>query len=514
MVHTLQIRNQAIHLVPPREQAHVNLLRKFEEYVASITSLPRIQSERYQVSLDDSDVDASTLTYRSLLTKLPGGGSELKSVYGTINSVVVALKDYLKVWLQYQALWDMQPDAIHSLLGDDLAQWLSMLAEVKRSRSTFDTSESSKSFGPILINYSQVQSKVNLKYDALQADLVSKFGAKLGSVSQEFFRTIRQARQDLEGHSVDTTSTSEAVEFITLLQDLKSKVKQWTADVQVYENGQKVLERQRFAFPADWLYSDNIISEWEAFNDILHRKDSAMQAQISILQMKVVEEDKLIEKKIVEIIADFDKNKPVGSDTTPEQAINTLSIFETRLLRVKDEFDSITQAKVALDLDVKPDDRLSTRLEELRDLKSSWSELSKIWVVINELKATPWSAVNPRKVRSVLDESIINQMKALPARVRSYSSYEFTMNLAKNFVKMNAHVMSLKSEALKERHWKTLMRSLNVNWSLSELTLGQVWAVDLNKNENAIKDVMIAAQVWLSVCFLSFIHRILGRNGP
>lgn len=39
-----------------------------------------------------------------------------------------------------------------------------------------------------------------------------------------------------------------------------------------------------------------------------------------------------------------------------------------------------------------------------------------------------------------------------------------------------------------------LTKSLRVSWVLSELTLGQVWEVDLLRHESAIKDVLIVAQ--------------------
>lgn len=55
-------------------------------------------------------------------------------------------------------------------------------------------------------------------------------------------------------------------------------------------------------------------------------------------------------------------------------------------------------------------------------------------------------------------------------------------------------VIELKSEALKDRHWKQLMKRLHVNWVLSELTLGQLWDVDLQKNEMIVKDVLLVAQ--------------------
>lgn len=55
-------------------------------------------------------------------------------------------------------------------------------------------------------------------------------------------------------------------------------------------------------------------------------------------------------------------------------------------------------------------------------------------------------------------------------------------------------VIELKSEALKDRHWKQLMKRLHVNWVVSELTLGQIWDVDLQRNEAIVKDVLLVAQ--------------------
>lgn len=55
-------------------------------------------------------------------------------------------------------------------------------------------------------------------------------------------------------------------------------------------------------------------------------------------------------------------------------------------------------------------------------------------------------------------------------------------------------VVELKSDALKERHWKQLMRKLRVNWILSDLTLGQVWDVDLQANEAVVKEIIMTAQ--------------------
>ena len=59
---------------------------------------------------------------------------------------------------------------------------------------------------------------------------------------------------------------------------------------------------------------------------------------------------------------------------------------------------------------------------------------------------------------------------------------------------MNILISELKSDALKERHWKTLMKRLRVTWVLSEMTLGHLWDIDLQKNEMIVKDILAIAQ--------------------
>jgi len=88
----------------------------------------------------------------------------------------------------------------------------------------------------------------------------------------------------------------------------------------------------------------------------------------------------------------------------------------------------------------------------------------------------------------------MNQLNELPARLRTYSSYEHVKKVLKTYTRVNVMVVELKSEAVKERHWKRLMKALRVSWVLPELTLGHLWDIDLIKNEAVVKDVLLVAQ--------------------
>lgn len=273
----------------------------------------------------------------------------------------------------------------------------------------------------------------------------------------------------------------------------------WDKQVDVYREAQRILERQRFQFPNSWLHVDNIEGEWSAFNEIMKRKDSAIQTQVASLQTKIVAEDKAVENRTVDFLNEWETNKPTGGKTRPDDALQQLQLFESKFSRLKEERDNVAKAKEALELQESAgvpnnsSERMTVVLEELQDLRGVWGELAKIWAQIDETREKPWLSVQPRKLRQSL-ETMMSQLKELPARLRMYESYEYVKKLIQSYIKVNMLIVELKSDALKERHWKQLTKQLRVNWIISDLTLGQVWDVNLLKNEAIVKDIILVAQ--------------------
>ena len=51
-------------------------------------------------------------------------------------------------------------------------------------------------------------------------------------------------------------------------------INKWTIDVDIYQQGQKTLDRQRYQFPKDWIYYEQIEGEWSSFNEIFNKKST------------------------------------------------------------------------------------------------------------------------------------------------------------------------------------------------------------------------------------------------
>jgi len=81
--------------------------------------------------------------------------------------------------------------------------------------------------------------------------------------------------------------------------------------LQTFQAGEKILDRQRYQFPQNWLYADHVLGEWSAFSDIMKRKEGAMQTQVGNLQVKIIAENKAVEQKAQDLLVDWEKEKPV-----------------------------------------------------------------------------------------------------------------------------------------------------------------------------------------------------------
>ncbi|KAH1445767.1 hypothetical protein KXX68_006905 [Aspergillus fumigatus] len=476
LVHEISMRNQVLHLDPPLQYARASWFSHFDNWLGVICHLEKIKSSRYQISIDHCTED-------------------LSHVYSVVEGRLKEVSEYVDKWLQFQSLWDLRSEQVYDILGDDLAQWLQLLQEIRKSRATFDTSEVSRSFGNIKIDYEQVQTRVNAKYDQWQHEILLKFGSKLGARMREVHSEIAAARRDLEGQTLEASSTAHAVSFITIVQQCKRKAKVWEPEVNIFRQGQATLARQRYQFPSDWLHVENVDGEWAALNELLARKSKIVHDQTEGLRAKITAEDKVIGDKITEVIAQWNEEKPVSGTIPPEEASRTLSSFQSRLEALQAEFEMVSKAKEALDLPASVESSLPAILEEVQDFMSVWAALSTIWKSLNDLRDMLWTSVQPRKLRQSID-GLIKMTKEMPSRMRQYAAFEHIQNVLRQLLKVNPLLSDMKSEAVRERHWQKIYKALKPGkrFSLVSLTLGDVWDLQLATSESVIRDIIAQAQ--------------------
>ena len=487
--HEIIMQNQVISVEPPIKFARAKWLSYLDDWLGVLCMLPQIKASRY-------DLDVGRAAIRpSRFSNLPQNCRvTLRAAYEALDKKLDVLTSYVNKWFQFQSLWDLQIEQVHEYIGENLDLWLQLLQDIRKARSTFDTSDSSKSFGNVKVIYEQAQTKVTSKYDQWQHGLIVNFATRLGARINEVFTEIQSARKELESQSLETSLTAQAVNFITVVQQNKRKVKEWTPELQIFRKGQTALFRQRYQ-PANWLPVERIDDEWTMLNDLLDRMSKAVQDRLDALKAQVLTEDGIVQKKIHTIQAQWIEQKPTSGTIEPEIALSLLNDFNKQVTGLIKEEDTITRAKDALDLPSASNSQLPNLLEELNDLKSVWTALSTIWKSINELKDTLWSSIQTRKTRQSL-ESLVKASKDMPSRMRQYAAFDHVQSVLRKYVKENSLIQDLRSEAIRERHWNKIYKTLKPSKRYSSLSmlLGDVWDLQLSSNESFLRNVISQAQ--------------------
>lgn len=492
LVHEISMRNQFIYLEPPPDFARADWLSQFHEWLGIVCNLPIIKSSRYEMRMTISNQRPTNSRFTYLPNCCIG---DLSFAYQVIEEKLREISIYVDKWLQFQSLWDLQPEQVYDMLGENLGSWLQLLQEIRKTRSTFDTSESSRSFGSATIDYEQVQTRVNAKYDQWQHDILLKFAMRLGNRTREVYAEVEKARRDLEGQSLEASSTAQAVTFITVVQQCRRKVEVWEPEIEMFRQGQTLLSRQRYHFPSDWLYADQVDHEWTLLNDILSRKLKIVEDQTDALRAKTLAEDKVVSGKIEEAVNQWNEEKPISGNIHPEKASATLGFFQTRLTNLRAESEMVFKAKEALDLPGNQDNILLAILEEVNDFTSVWAALSTIWKSLNDLRDLLWNSVQPRKLRQSID-GLIKMTKEMPSRMRQYAAFEHIQSILRQLLKVNPLLSDMKSEAVRERHWHKIFKALKPGkrYSQVSLSLGDVWDLQLTTSEPVIRDIIVQAQ--------------------
>ncbi|KAK4240895.1 dynein heavy chain, N-terminal region 1-domain-containing protein [Achaetomium macrosporum] len=490
LVHEITMRNQVIYLDPPLEFARASWFSQLQDWIGVVCNLKKIKATRYQMSI------STTVYEEPRFNDLPSECTQaLLRVQTSVENKIREIGAYVDKWLQFQSLWDLQSEHVYDVLGDQLSRWLQLLQEIRKTRQTFDTTEVSRSFGHITIDYDQVQTKVNAKYDQWQHDILIKFASRLGTRMREVHAEIEKARRDIEGQAIEANSTAQAVQFITTVQSCKRQVKLWAPEVETFRQGESTLVRQRYQFPNDWLHVEQVDGAWDALNEALARKAKIVQDQTDALRAKIIAEDKVILDKINEIAQQWNEEKPVSGTIAPDVASATLSDFEIKITRLQEESAMVVKAKEALDLPAAPETSLGVILEEVQDFKSVWASLSTIWNNLNELREILWNSVQPRKIRSSID-NLIKMTKEMPSRMRQYAAFEHIQDVLRQLMKVNPMLAELKSEAVRDRHWTKIYKLIKPGkrYSPVSMTLGDVWDLNLVATEVIVKDIIVQAQ--------------------
>lgn len=491
------LRNQEISVAPTIATVRSMLLNALHDYLGVVCNLLKPKSGRYEVfdsitAKSSHDLQGANVTFDQLVGLVPS--HIVSDAYSAIEYHINEASLFAGQWLAYQTLWDTQVSDVAALVGTDIERWQSLLLEASEARSTLDSSATVVEFGPVVVKYGKVQSQINLKYDSWQKELQSSFAAILGQCVHETHEKIMKAKTSLEETTLDSASTDSIVLGVTFIQEMKQKVGPWAKEIEELKESEKVLKRQRFAFHSEWMETSVIKGIYDSLLQILDRRSRTMEQQVPLLQARVKSEDKSAAKQLSELLQKWQEDKPLRGNISPPDALSVLTKYELTMKKAHIHQDNLIRAKDALGLEhAVVSTEVVESLNELSDLKEVWEVMMEPFKILEEIKDTPWSTAVMRKIRRGLDDLHVS-MRSLPNRIRLYDAYTQLHDAVKGYISGHGFLSELKTDALKERHWKTILQRLGVRIPFTNLTVGSLWDHGALTRKKEVGEILAVAQ--------------------
>jgi dynein heavy chain 1 len=315
-------------------------------------------------------------------------------------------------------LWDTSATEFASVLGDDVLKWRNLLAEASNTRCRLESLQSSTSVGYVTIRYEKVKAQISVKFDSWQRDLQTAFAGILRGKIAEVYDEVSTARDKLESIHFEggSTSTQEVIVGVTVVQEIKGKVVTWLTSIDQLIDSERVLRRQRYNFPWDWVESSRLKGQYQTLEQILSKRLQSIEENLPILQTRVSAEAKVSALRLTDIVSSWESEKPIKGTVTPYEALEAISKFEYGMKKAQRDEDNLIKAKDALGLDASVrNNTIVSCLAELLDIKEVWQYISKSFSLLQEIKDTPFATGNVRKIRQQLEDIMSGKFSLHPS---------------------------------------------------------------------------------------------------
>ncbi|CAA9986414.1 dynein heavy chain, putative [Plasmodium knowlesi strain H] len=538
--HEFKIINQKFYLHPSIDTMRQMWYTRLAQAINIICGIPRVKNiyqkkdrtkETIQIRKEkDSDIASDIIldnTYRHIIYFID------KKVYDDaiecINDTVEKARKYESMWLQYNTLWKIEIGDIITSFGEDIEAWKGFMNEIKETEYTFDTLNTEKNFGPIVIDYRILQSKVSSKFENWQKEIVSEFSKKLSEKIVLLKAEIEKALDDLtlqaevtnesditamhilsmapkdiiaiiNTHDMDVLSKicNSVYKFIEKINEISTKGAEWDSRCDVLKQSEVLLEKHRYVFPISWVHIDNVIGKVETVNQICSYQIKLVKDYYPYIQSLVLEFDTNVQNSIKVLFEEWNKNKPSHGNTNSTKALQIISAFESRIDVSNGQYEISEKIKKLMKIRSEESENgfhVSPNIlkEEIACVKGIWDELKSIYSTISEMKKMLWCNVEPKNVKNTLN-GLLDCIKRIPAKYRQYEIFDNVQEEIQQYLKTYGLLLDLKSESLKDRHWRLILHKLQIKIYYNKLTLGNLWSLNLSGHENALREILNQSQ--------------------
>ncbi|CAK9439094.1 uncharacterized protein LODBEIA_P33180 [Lodderomyces beijingensis] len=471
---------------------------------AFVKSLIEVVLEQKLLGADsaNSHVHAPEATsFEKMVVCVPDTQATINSVFIHITNLFREGEEYLAKWRVLVNLCSLNFDdaaELDSLLdpSKDIFRWFETVRDIYDYGSLVDDSESKQFNGLFAINSSRISSKMSISFDKFSKNLLSHFAHRLKVLVRSVEQELATSRQSLLSAFKLDVDAPKLIADVGEIITSRLNFDHWGKLVDGFKEIQLFLRKKRFNFHTDWLFTEQLENHLCSISALLETKELLFKENLEFLATKTKGEIDKTMQSIQALGKDWEANKPISGTLTPAYAISQLNEYQSRNDNLRSYLATMKSISVYFGFDAFKEHSEPVSLSDQVDaLKKVWSQIHVLWEEVEALKLIPLANLDSHALRQRLD-SLSAFARDLPANVRQYSAVEEIKIQVKTFLKAQPKLVELNSAVMKPRHWEKLLNQLGSSLKPSNLTVGDIWSLNLASNfqSQIVEDILEQAR--------------------
>lgn len=498
------ISSSEIFMRPTPQEVHNIVVRSMKDFLSKLKQFPRWMNEmclQCKPERIGTTEDYFVHSFYDDVIQVPDIHDSINRLQKTCHRSVFEVNKYLQTWKRYKSIWYYDKERTCdefvakcrslSQFDEKFVHYFTMISDLKAKPDYLD-------IGPIRLNLRPLMDGIidhcmewkTTLGNKLAADTKYKMLLFKGEI-EDLRTTVNQNIKGLDRFK----SIMQAISTI-LKTNVNSELKYMN-----YQEVYRVLKQHEIIYdPEDEALAYLLEEEWKKlYTSALFRTETLESTKDRFAQ---ITQDEI--KKFCDIIAKFiERFDSEGPGAVGQDLDHGLKLMEEYVK----EFEELEEKRIDLvNAEMLFDIPLADYSDYLR-AKDDFHAFEMIYKIYYAQRGardiwgrTLWVNLNPQALVDGID-LFMKEFRKLPKIVRSYPIGQVLDLKMKQFKNAVPLMVSLKNEALRERHWKQLMEKTGqyFDMSLDRFTLDNMFAMELHKYQDIAEEIINTAIKELSI---------------
>ncbi|OHT04933.1 Dynein heavy chain, cytoplasmic [Tritrichomonas foetus] len=405
---------------------------------------------------------------------------EINKIFLLISQLCGEIELYIDQWMANEILFTSEPQSVD--FASDIAQWVDLIQGLDAQLKTIKTYPPKKTIGIVTIDTSLVQKSVIDRIGKWQEYALAELTNNAKSLVNKLFDEVAKARTTLEAPI--PTKARELASYLTTFRQSSALKANWDGVLPSLELSQKYCTVDDYA---------KLTSCIESFNQIYTSRNREIESNNKALCAQVERESASVLKATEGLKAKWDADKPLNGDTIPANALKLLESYKGRFAKVQVIWKELVDAREALHLTMTPNTVLEAMIDDCEAMTEVWNLLSGIWSKLHNITSVIFANLTPSDTKAKLG-GLVEKLNQMSNTVRQYEAWSYYSQKLKTILKVFPKIEGLKSPAVLPRHWQHISQQFKKRFDLATMTLADILAIDLQKNEYFFDEIIRNAQ--------------------